>query len=49
MIALPAHPLWETEQGIKVGGPDGFGLNVPVLSIDNEFTEARSVIKELGR
>ncbi|KAH3943079.1 hypothetical protein HBH53_179370 [Parastagonospora nodorum] len=49
VIALPAHPLWKTEQGIKVGGPEGFGLNVPVLSIDNQFTEAQSVIKDFGK
>jgi DUF917 family protein len=49
VIALPAHPLWKTEQGIKVGGPEGFGLNIPVLGIDNQFTEARSVIKEFGK
>jgi DUF917 family protein len=48
VIALPAHPLWKTEQVIKVGGPVGFGLDMPVRSIDNEFTEARSVIKEFG-
>jgi DUF917 family protein len=48
VVALPAHPLWMTEQGIKVGGPEGFSLNVPVLSIDNQFTEARSVIEEFG-
>jgi DUF917 family protein len=49
VIALPAHSLWKTEQGVKVGGPEGVGLNAPVLSIDSEFTEARSVIKEYGR
>jgi DUF917 family protein len=49
VIALPAHPLWKTEQGVKVGGPEGVGLNAPVLSIDSEFTEASSVIKEYGR
>jgi DUF917 family protein len=49
VIALPAHSLWKTEQGVKVGGPEGVGLNAPVLSIDSEFTEASSVIKEYGR
>jgi DUF917 family protein len=33
VIALPAHPLWKTEQSIKVRGPAGFGLDMPVLSI----------------
>lgn len=49
VIALPAHPLWKTKQGIKVGGPEGFGLHMPVVNIDNHFTEARSVIKEFGK
>lgn len=48
VIALPAHPLWKTERGLKVGGPEGFGLKVPVVSVDNTFTEARSVIEEYG-
>lgn len=48
VIALPAHPLWKTDQGIKVGGPEGFGLKIPVVSVVNDFTEARSVIEEFG-
>ncbi|KAH7346980.1 hypothetical protein BKA66DRAFT_505601 [Pyrenochaeta sp. MPI-SDFR-AT-0127] len=48
VIALPAHPLWKTEKGLKVGGPDGFGLNTPVVGVDNDFTEARSVIADFG-
>lgn len=48
VIALPAHPLWKTEKGVKVGGPEGFGLKVPVVSVDSEFTKARSVIEEFG-
>ena len=48
VIALPAHPLWKTEKGIKVGGPEGFNLNMPVVSIDGQFEEARSVIEEFG-
>lgn len=24
VIAMPAHPLWKTEQGMKAGGPDAF-------------------------
>lgn len=48
VIALPAHPLWKTEQGLKVGGPEGFGLNTPVVSVDDAFEQSRSVIREFG-
>ncbi|GJN76357.1 hypothetical protein PLICBS_010470 [Purpureocillium lilacinum] len=46
VIALPAHPLWLTEKALKVGGPEGFGLDIPTIGVDNDFTEARSVIDE---
>ncbi|KAH6609812.1 hypothetical protein Trco_003158 [Trichoderma cornu-damae] len=48
VIALPAHPHWKTEKGIKVGGPEGFGFKMPVVEVDKEFTEARSVIDEFS-
>ncbi|KAM0261429.1 hypothetical protein ACHAQJ_002282 [Trichoderma viride] len=48
VIALPAHPLWKSEKGIKVGGPEGFGFKMPVVEVDKEFTEARSVIGEFS-
>ncbi|KAM0552639.1 hypothetical protein ACHAPJ_007736 [Fusarium lateritium] len=48
VIALPAHPLWKTDKGMKVGGPEGFGLKIPYAGMDNDFTEARSVIEEFG-
>ncbi|OAL50289.1 DUF917-domain-containing protein [Pyrenochaeta sp. DS3sAY3a] len=48
VIALPAHPLWKTERGLAVGGPQGFGLKIPVVGVDNKFTEARSVIEEFN-
>ncbi|KAJ3469968.1 hypothetical protein MRS44_000067 [Fusarium solani] len=48
VIALPSHPLWKSEEGIKVGGPEGFGLKMPFTGVDNDFTEARSVIEEFG-
>ncbi|RSL84190.1 hypothetical protein CEP52_016504 [Fusarium oligoseptatum] len=48
VIALPSHPLWKSEDGIKVGGPEGFGLKMPFTGVDNDFTEARSVIEEFG-
>jgi DUF917 family protein len=46
VIALPAHPLWKTERGLKIGGPEGFGLKMPVVSVDDGFAESRSVIRE---
>ncbi|UKZ83174.1 hypothetical protein TrVFT333_010979 [Trichoderma virens FT-333] len=48
VIALPAHPLWKSERGIKVGGPEGFGFKMPVVEVDREFTQARSVIDEFS-
>ncbi|KAL4874959.1 hypothetical protein BJY04DRAFT_172168 [Aspergillus karnatakaensis] len=48
VIALPAHPLWKTEKGLAVGGPRGFGLDMPVVEVEGGFTEARSVIEEFG-
>ncbi|KHO00423.1 uncharacterized protein MAM_01201 [Metarhizium album ARSEF 1941] len=46
VIALPAHPLWKTEEGMAVGGPAGFGLNMEPVDGGIPFTEARSVIDE---
>ncbi|EHK27009.1 uncharacterized protein TRIVIDRAFT_79485 [Trichoderma virens Gv29-8] len=48
VIALPAHPLWKSERGIRVGGPEGFGFKMPVVEVDREFTQARSVIDEFS-
>ncbi|PON23479.1 hypothetical protein TGAM01_v207713 [Trichoderma gamsii] len=48
VIALPAHPLWKSEKGIKVGGPEGFGFKIPVVEVDKKFTESRSVIDEFS-
>ncbi|PHH59956.1 hypothetical protein CDD81_2355 [Ophiocordyceps australis] len=49
VIALPAHPLWRSERGLKVGGPAGFGLDMDEVGVDNDFVEAPSVIDEFGR
>lgn len=48
VIGLSAHPVWMTERALKVGGPEGFGLDLPVVGAFDEFTEARSVIEEFG-
>ncbi|KXH68070.1 hydantoinase [Colletotrichum salicis] len=47
VIALPAHPLWKTDKGMPVGGPQAFGLNMPFVGV-GEYTEPRSVIEEYG-
>lgn len=49
VIGLPAHPLWKTEKGIKVGGPEGFGLKMPVVPIKQVFPESKSVIEEFAQ
>ncbi|KPM35113.1 hypothetical protein AK830_g11466 [Neonectria ditissima] len=48
VVALPAHPLWKTERGMKIGGPEGFGLKMPFVGVSNSFAESRSVIDEFG-
>ncbi|KAI0170963.1 hypothetical protein BJ166DRAFT_208485 [Pestalotiopsis sp. NC0098] len=48
VIALPAHPLWKSEAGLKVGGPEGFGLDMPFVGVEQSFAEVRSVIDEFN-
>ncbi|KAE8441773.1 hypothetical protein EG329_004331 [Mollisiaceae sp. DMI_Dod_QoI] len=46
VIGMPAHPLWTAdERGLKVGGPEYFGLNMEWKSI-GEYKRPRSVIEE---
>lgn len=46
VIGLPAHPLWtSTPEGLKVGGPEFFGLNTEFKAI-GEYQKPRSVIDE---
>ena len=47
VIALPAHELWKTAQGLKVGGPKAFGLDIPYVSIGMQTMNA-SVIDEFA-
>ena len=51
VIAMPAHPLWRTERALRVGGPAGFDLKIPVVhgGGDGGFGLGRSVIEEFGR
>ena len=48
VIAIAAHPLWKTEKGLKVGGPEGFGLDMPFTGV-GEYNDPRSVIEDYGQ
>jgi DUF917 family protein len=45
VIGMPAHPLWKTKKGLEVGGPAGFGLDIPFTGV-GEYSSPRSVIEE---
>lgn len=47
VIGMPAHPLWKTDKGLLVGGPAGFGLNMPFKGV-GDYRPPRSVIEEFG-
>lgn len=47
VIAMPAHPLWKMEKGLKVGGPENFKLDMPFVGV-GEYTNPKSVIREFG-
>lgn len=47
VIAMAAHPLWTTEAGLKVGGPQGFGLDMKWTKL-GEYWEPKSVIEEFN-
>ncbi|KAF8957579.1 DUF917-domain-containing protein [Flammula alnicola] len=47
VIALAGHPLWRSENGLKVGGPSAFGLDHAFVPL-GEYIEPRSVIAEYG-
>jgi DUF917 family protein len=51
VIAMPAHPLWRTKRALKIGGPEFFELDMPVVygGGDGGFGMGRSVIEEFGR
>ncbi|RMZ47798.1 hypothetical protein AFCA_000536 [Aspergillus flavus] len=48
LIAMAAHPLWTTEEGLSIGGPKGFGLDMEWTKL-GEYWEPRSVIEEFNR
>lgn len=46
VIALPAHPLWKTEKALSIGGPEGFGLGMKPVYVEEAYEEPRSVIEQ---
>lgn len=47
VIGMPAHPLWRSERGLKVGGPAGFGLDMEWTSL-GPYQLPRSVPDEFN-
>lgn len=48
VIAMAAHPLWTgDERGLRVGGPEGFGLDMPWKKL-GEYQKPRSVVEEFN-
>ena len=48
VIAMPAHPLWTaSKRGLQVGGPEGFGLDMPFTSV-GDYIMPRSVIDDFN-
>lgn len=48
VIAMAAHPLWTgDERGLRVGGPEGFGLDMKWKSL-GPYEKPKSVISEFG-
>jgi DUF917 family protein len=45
VIGMPAHPLWTGEKGLKVGGPEYFGLGMEWKSV-GKYERPRSVIED---
>ena len=44
VISMAAHPLWTTKEGLCIGGPKGFGLDMEWTKL-GEYWEPRSVIE----
>ncbi|KAJ5670559.1 uncharacterized protein N7477_005922 [Penicillium maclennaniae] len=48
IIGMAAHPLWTGDKrGLKVGGPEGFGLDMEWKSL-GPYQEPRSVVQEFN-
>ena len=50
LIAMAAHPLWtDDERGLRVGGPQGFGLDIEWNRNSlGAYQKPKSVIEEFG-
>jgi DUF917 family protein len=49
VIGMPAHPLWTGDpRGLKVGGPEYFGLEMEWKSI-GKYEKPRSVVEEFNQ
>lgn len=48
VIALPAHPLWKTKKALSIGGPEGFGLGMKPVYVQEAYEEPRSVIEQFN-
>ncbi|KAF7558031.1 hypothetical protein G7046_g5923 [Stylonectria norvegica] len=49
VIAMPAHPLWMTETGLKAGGPQAFGLEEEYQALGTVWSKPPSVFSTYGR
>lgn len=49
VIALRAPPVWATNRGLEMGGPQAFGLDMEYKSVsEGEFEEPKSVWEMFG-
>ncbi|OKL56411.1 hypothetical protein UA08_08053 [Talaromyces atroroseus] len=49
VIALPAHPLWMTDEGKDAAGPRAFSLNADYVPYASAWKEPESVIERYSR
>lgn len=49
VIAMPAHSLWKSAEGMDAGGPASFGLDMEYKLFPNKFEKAKSVIQTYAR
>ncbi|KAI5468172.1 hypothetical protein BGZ63DRAFT_399694 [Mariannaea sp. PMI_226] len=49
VIAMPAHPLWMTEVGLKAGGPQAFGLDSPYQPFGSAWSKPPSIFSTYSK
>lgn len=49
VIAMPAHPLWKAEQGMKASDPKSFGFSMDYAEFGEKWEELPSVIATYGK